>query len=104
MFVAGLTYLKLLIIGVDFLLIYQRFMLVIVYYCMFLSYRGMCIYRTYRTLELILKGIPDKYRGEIWMVFSGATNEVGLFPVYREKVNFNSGYQCFVIHTNTVIG
>lgn len=34
------------------------------------------MYRTHATHELVLKGIPEKYRGEMWMVFSGAVNEV----------------------------
>ena len=40
--------------------------------------RGMCMYRTHKTHELILKGLPEKYRGEMWMLFSGAQNEVRL--------------------------
>ena len=40
------------------------------------SFRGMCMYRTHNTQELVLKGIPDSLRGEMWMVFSGAFNEV----------------------------
>ncbi len=38
--------------------------------------RGMCMYRTLKMHELILKGVPDKYRGETWILFSGAINEV----------------------------
>ena len=34
------------------------------------------MYRTHKTHELILKGLPEKYRGEMWMLFSGAQNEV----------------------------
>ena len=40
-------------------------------------FRGMSMYRTTATLELMLKGIPERYRGEVWMLFSGAINEVG---------------------------
>ena len=36
------------------------------------------MYRTHRTHELILKGLPEKYRGEMWMLFSGAQNEVSV--------------------------
>jgi len=35
------------------------------------------MYRTHTLHELIQKGVPTKYRGEIWMTFSGALNEVG---------------------------
>ncbi|XP_046333198.2 TBC1 domain family member 9-like isoform X1 [Haliotis rufescens] len=48
--------------------------------------RGMCSYRTHRTLELILKGIPDKYRGETWMIFSGALNEMNTNPGYYANI------------------
>ena len=34
------------------------------------------MYRTPKTHELILKGIPDSLRGEIWILFSGTVNEV----------------------------
>ena len=33
--------------------------------------RGMCMYRTTRTRELVLKGIPESLRGELWLLFSG---------------------------------
>lgn len=34
------------------------------------------MYRTVKTHELILKGIPDSHRAEIWLIYSGAINEV----------------------------
>lgn len=40
------------------------------------------MYRTHKTRELILKGIPDNLRGEIWMTFSGAINEVSILFMY----------------------
>lgn len=33
--------------------------------------RGVCMYRTYRTRELVLNGIPEGLRGELWLLFSG---------------------------------
>ena len=36
------------------------------------------MYRTVKTHELVLKGIPDSLRAEIWLIFSGAVTEVGL--------------------------
>ena len=59
---------------------------------MYYYFRGMCMYRTHRTHELILKGLPEKYRGEMWMLFSGAQNEVSVLnfmsrtSVYRKSV------------------
>ncbi|KAL3842336.1 hypothetical protein ACJMK2_020364 [Sinanodonta woodiana] len=54
--------------------------------------RGMCMYRTHRVHELILMGLPDKYRGEIWMLFSGAENEMATHPEhYANLVRQSSG-------------
>lgn len=33
--------------------------------------RGVCMYRTSRTRELVLNGIPEQLRGELWLLFSG---------------------------------
>lgn len=44
--------------------------------------RGICTYRTSKTRELVLKGIPDKLRGELWMQYSGAINEMETNPGY----------------------
>ncbi|XP_059951037.1 TBC1 domain family member 9B isoform X2 [Mesoplodon densirostris] len=41
--------------------------------------RGMCMYRTARTRELVLKGIPESLRGELWLLFSGALVDQGIF-------------------------
>ncbi|KAK6973003.1 TBC1 domain family member 9B [Biomphalaria glabrata] len=48
--------------------------------------RGMCMYRTHDTHQLVLKGIPDRYRGEMWMVFSGAVNELATHPNYYAEI------------------
>lgn len=37
------------------------------------------MYRTSEMHELIIQGIPDNLRGELWMVCSGAINEVIFF-------------------------
>ncbi|KAI9513563.1 TBC1 domain member 9B [Dissostichus eleginoides] len=44
--------------------------------------RGVCMYRTSRTRELVLNGIPENLRGELWMLFSGAQNEMASHPGY----------------------
>lgn len=33
--------------------------------------QGVCMYRTEKTKELVLKGIPESMRGELWLLFSG---------------------------------
>ncbi|CAL1535440.1 unnamed protein product [Lymnaea stagnalis] len=48
--------------------------------------RGMCMYRTHDTHQLVLKGIPDRYRGEMWMVFSGAVNEMATHSNYYAEI------------------
>lgn len=35
---------------------------------------GVCMYRTEKTKELVLKGIPESMRGELWLLFSGESN------------------------------
>ncbi|XP_027865430.1 LOW QUALITY PROTEIN: TBC1 domain family member 9B [Xiphophorus couchianus] len=44
--------------------------------------RGVCMYRTSRTRELVLNGIPERLRGELWLLFSGAQNEMASHPGY----------------------
>nr|XP_044633458.1 TBC1 domain family member 9B isoform X2 [Equus asinus] len=54
--------------------------------------RGMCMYRTTRTRELVLKGIPESLRGELWLLFSGAWNEMVTHPgYYAELVEESTG-------------
>jgi len=38
--------------------------------------RGVCMYRTKKIHDEIMRGLPDSLRGEMWMVYSGAINEV----------------------------
>lgn len=33
--------------------------------------QGVCMYRTEKTKELVLQGIPENMRGELWLLFSG---------------------------------
>lgn len=33
--------------------------------------QGICMYRTEKTRELALKGIPESMRGELWLLLSG---------------------------------
>uniref|UniRef100_A0A3Q4ARM4 TBC1 domain family member 9 n=1 Tax=Mola mola TaxID=94237 RepID=A0A3Q4ARM4_MOLML len=48
--------------------------------------QGVCMYRTEKTKELVLKGIPDSMRGELWLLFSGAINEMATHPGYYEDL------------------
>lgn len=56
--------------------------------------RGVCMYRTSRTRELVLNGIPERLRGELWLLFSGQCSfihlkgELGLlFSCPTDKLN-----------------
>ena len=33
--------------------------------------QGVCMYRTEKTRELVLKGVPESMRGELWLLLSG---------------------------------
>ncbi|XP_056138734.1 TBC1 domain family member 9B [Lampris incognitus] len=44
--------------------------------------RGVCMYRTSKTRELVLNGIPESLKGELWLLFSGAQNEMATHPGY----------------------
>lgn len=33
--------------------------------------QGVCMYRTEKTKDLVLKGIPESMRGDLWLLFSG---------------------------------
>uniref|UniRef100_A0A671L009 TBC1 domain family member 9B n=1 Tax=Sinocyclocheilus anshuiensis TaxID=1608454 RepID=A0A671L009_9TELE len=44
--------------------------------------RGVCMYRTSKSRELVLNGIPESLRGELWLLFSGGQNEMATHPGY----------------------
>ncbi|XP_069754067.1 TBC1 domain family member 9B-like isoform X2 [Narcine bancroftii] len=48
--------------------------------------RGMCMYRTTKTRDLVLKGFPESLRGELWLLFSGALNEMLMHPEYYSSL------------------
>ncbi|XP_035392134.1 TBC1 domain family member 9B isoform X2 [Electrophorus electricus] len=48
--------------------------------------RGVCMYRTSKTRDLVLKGIPESLRGELWLLFSGAQNEMAAYPGYYAEL------------------
>lgn len=39
--------------------------------------QGICMYRTEKTRELALKGIPESMRGELWLLLSGTAGRAG---------------------------
>ncbi|KAK9700703.1 Rab-GTPase-TBC domain [Popillia japonica] len=48
--------------------------------------RGISMYRTTDVSELVLEGIPDNLRMDIWMAFSGAANEKATHPGYYKSL------------------
>eukprot|EP00040_Diaphanoeca_grandis_P028179 m.162046 g.162046 ORF g.162046 m.162046 type:complete len:1168 (-) comp31261_c2_seq4:51-3554(-) len=44
--------------------------------------RGVSMFRSQRDRELILKGIPDSHRDQLWLVSSGAMNDLAENPGY----------------------
>ena len=49
------------------------------------SCRGVCMYRTVKTHDLLLKGVPDGLRAEVWLIFSGAINQVTYNTDHEDK-------------------
>uniref|UniRef100_A0A0A9Y1G7 TBC1 domain family member 9 n=1 Tax=Lygus hesperus TaxID=30085 RepID=A0A0A9Y1G7_LYGHE len=57
--------------------------------------RGVSMYKTTDMMKLILQGVPESMRRELWLYFSGAWNEMLSNPgVYRQLVNKGLGRQC----------
>eukprot|EP00118_Oscarella_pearsei_P008317 m.42091 g.42091 ORF g.42091 m.42091 type:complete len:1080 (+) comp33328_c0_seq6:70-3309(+) len=52
--------------------------------------RGICMYRTSGLRDLMLKGVPNSLRREIWMLTSGAVNELAVNPFYYSKLVIES--------------
>lgn len=49
--------------------------------------RGISMYRTTDVINLIVEGVPDKLRQEIWLIFSGAIHEKDMHPgLYEDLV------------------
>ncbi|XP_023332469.1 TBC1 domain family member 9 [Eurytemora carolleeae] len=48
--------------------------------------RGISMYRTDETTQLVTKGIPNRFRREIWMTFSGAIFDLEANPGYYSKL------------------
>ncbi|XP_049625941.1 TBC1 domain family member 9 [Suncus etruscus] len=47
---------------------------------------GICMYRTEKTRELVLRGVPESMRGDLWLLLSGAINEKATHPGYYEDL------------------
>ncbi|XP_028623339.1 TBC1 domain family member 8B [Grammomys surdaster] len=54
--------------------------------------RGVSMFRTKKTRDLVVRGIPETLRGELWMLFSGAVNDMATNPgYYAEAVEQSLG-------------
>ncbi|XP_013360004.1 PREDICTED: TBC1 domain family member 8B isoform X2 [Chinchilla lanigera] len=54
--------------------------------------RGVSMFRTKKTRDLVVRGIPETLRGELWMLFSGAVNDMATNPgYYAEAVEKSLG-------------
>lgn len=57
--------------------------------------RGVTIYRTIETAKLVIQGVPQALRGEVWLTFSGAINEMAMNPgLYKSLVDQSLGKSC----------
>ncbi|KAJ3589670.1 hypothetical protein NHX12_010513 [Muraenolepis orangiensis] len=48
--------------------------------------RGTSMFFTKKTRDLIVRGIPEALRGELWMLFSGAVNDMATHPGYYSEL------------------
>ncbi|XP_072913916.1 TBC1 domain family member 8B isoform X3 [Hemitrygon akajei] len=48
--------------------------------------QGVCMFRTKKTRELVMRGIPEALRGELWLLFSGAINDMAAHPGYYTEL------------------
>ncbi|XP_020022775.1 TBC1 domain family member 8B isoform X1 [Castor canadensis] len=48
--------------------------------------RGVSMFRTKKTRDLVVRGIPETLKGELWMLFSGAVNDMATNPGYYAEV------------------
>ncbi|XP_067903249.1 TBC1 domain family member 8B isoform X2 [Heterodontus francisci] len=47
---------------------------------------GVCMFRTKKTRDLVMRGIPEALRGELWLLFSGADNDMAAHPGYYTEL------------------
>ncbi|NWU97159.1 TBC8B protein, partial [Upupa epops] len=47
---------------------------------------GVSMFRTKKTRDLVVRGIPEALRGELWLLFSGAVNDMASNPGYYTEV------------------
>uniref|UniRef100_A0A8C8J090 TBC1 domain family member 8B n=1 Tax=Oncorhynchus tshawytscha TaxID=74940 RepID=A0A8C8J090_ONCTS len=48
--------------------------------------RGTSMFCTKKTRDLIVRGVPEALRGELWMLFSGAVNDMAANPGYYSEI------------------
>lgn len=65
--------------------------------------RGVCMYRTSRTRELILNGIPERLRGELWLLFSGPCTPIHPFIRLIIHLRAEPDSVCSLIHTASLL-
>uniref|UniRef100_A0A4X2L309 TBC1 domain family member 8B n=1 Tax=Vombatus ursinus TaxID=29139 RepID=A0A4X2L309_VOMUR len=60
---------------------------------LFVEYgRGVSMFRTKKTRDLVVRGIPETLRGELWLLFSGAINDMATNPgYYADMVELSLG-------------
>uniref|UniRef100_A0A8C5X6K3 TBC1 domain family member 8B n=1 Tax=Malurus cyaneus samueli TaxID=2593467 RepID=A0A8C5X6K3_9PASS len=47
---------------------------------------GVSMFRTKKTRDLVVRGIPEALRGELWLLFSGAINDMASNPGYYTEL------------------
>ncbi|XP_017843403.1 TBC1 domain family member 9 isoform X2 [Drosophila busckii] len=61
--------------------------------------RGIGMFRTTDVINLIVEGIPDKLRQEIWLIFSGAIHDKEMHPgLYEDLVEKAASIKSCLVH------
>lgn len=56
--------------------------------------RGMSMFFTRKTRDLIVRGVPEALRGELWMLFSGISNQY----ILRQMQLSDDTWDTFLLH------
>ncbi|XP_032083591.1 TBC1 domain family member 8B isoform X1 [Thamnophis elegans] len=63
--------------------------------------RGVSMFRTKKSRDLVVRGIPEVLRGELWLLFSGAVNDMASNPGYYSEL-VEKSFGTFTLETDEI--